>query len=129
MVKCDDFVYIFHGERFAKRGAPVDKALVLEQSLRNKFIEIVDRALTVCPLPGRRLRLLLPILLRSLGRHFQIRSPRVARGLRGKGWGDFGWIGALQEGERGMRLYLGDLEGSWWIADWKHSFYLALPRG
>jgi hypothetical protein len=24
MVKCDDFVYIFHGERFAKRGAPVD---------------------------------------------------------------------------------------------------------
>jgi hypothetical protein len=25
MVKCDDFVYIFHGKRFAKRGTPVDK--------------------------------------------------------------------------------------------------------
>jgi hypothetical protein len=46
MVKCDDFVYIFHGERFMKRGAPVDKTLVL-----------------LC-------LLLLPILLRSLGRHF-----------------------------------------------------------
>jgi hypothetical protein len=71
MVKCDDFVYIFHGERFAKRGVPVDKILVLEQSLGNKFIEVVEGALTVGPLPRRRLRLLrLPILLRSLGRHF-----------------------------------------------------------
>jgi hypothetical protein len=51
MVKCDDFVYIFHGERFAKRGTPVDKTLVLKQSLGNKFIEIVDGALTVSPLP------------------------------------------------------------------------------
>jgi hypothetical protein len=25
MVKCDDFIYIFHGERFAKRGVPVNK--------------------------------------------------------------------------------------------------------
>jgi hypothetical protein len=33
MVKCDDFVYIFHGERFAKRGAPVDKTFFLEQTL------------------------------------------------------------------------------------------------
>jgi hypothetical protein len=88
MIKCDDFVYIFYGERFAKRGAPVDKTLVLEQSLGNKFIEIVDGALTVSPLPRRWLRLiLLPILLRSLGRHFQLCSPRVARGLRGKGRG------------------------------------------
>jgi hypothetical protein len=76
MVKCDDFVYIFHRERFAKRGALVDKILVLEQSLGNKLIEVVKGALTVCPLPRRRLRFfLLPILLRSLGRHFQIRSP------------------------------------------------------
>jgi hypothetical protein len=76
MVKCDDFVYIFHGERFAKRGAPVDKILVLEQSLGNKFIEVVKGALTVCPLSRRRLCLFpLPILLRFLGRHFQIRSP------------------------------------------------------
>jgi hypothetical protein len=75
MVKCDDFVYIFHGERFAKRGTPVNKTLVLEQSLGNKLIEVVERALTVSPLPRWRLRLLLPILLRSLGRHFQIRSP------------------------------------------------------
>jgi hypothetical protein len=36
-VKCNDFVYIFHGERFTKRGAPVDKTLVLEQTLENKF--------------------------------------------------------------------------------------------
>jgi hypothetical protein len=100
MVKCDDFIYIFHGERFAKRGAPVDKTLVLEQSLGNKFIEIVDGALTVSPLPRWRLRLLLlPILLRSLGRHFQIRSPRVARGLRGKGWGDLVGLG-LSKRER-----------------------------
>jgi hypothetical protein len=71
MVKYDDFIYIFHGERFAKRGAPVDKTLILEQSLGNKFIEVVERALTVSPLPGRRLHLLLlPILLRSLGCHF-----------------------------------------------------------
>jgi hypothetical protein len=76
MVKCDDFVYIFHGERFTKRGAPVDKILVFKQSLGNKFIEVVKGALIVCPLSRRRLRLfLLPILLRFLGRHFQIRSP------------------------------------------------------
>jgi hypothetical protein len=37
MVKCDNFVYIFHGKRFAKRGAPVDKTFVLEQTLGNKF--------------------------------------------------------------------------------------------
>jgi hypothetical protein len=129
MVKCDNFIYIFHGERFAKRGVPVNKTLVLEQSLGNKFIEIIDGALTVCPLPGRRLRLLLPILLRSLGCHFQICPPRVARGLRGKGRGDFGWIGALQEGEGEVRLYLGVLGSSWRIADWKPSFNLALSRG
>jgi hypothetical protein len=35
MVKYDDFINIFHGERFAERGAPIDKILVLEQSLRN----------------------------------------------------------------------------------------------
>jgi hypothetical protein len=100
MVKCDDFVYIFYGERFAKRGAPVDKTLVLEQSLGNKFIEITEGAFTVSPLPRRQLRLLfLPILLRSLGRHFQIRSPRVARGLRGKGRGDLVGLG-LSKRER-----------------------------
>jgi hypothetical protein len=84
MVKCDDFVYIFHGERFVKRGMPVDKTLVLEQTLGNKFFEIVVGTLTVSPLSRRWLRLLfLPILLvRSLGRHFMIRSPRVARGRR-----------------------------------------------
>jgi hypothetical protein len=93
MVKCDDFIYIFHGERFAKGGAPVDKILVLKQSLRNKFIEVVKGVLIVCPLSRRRLRLfLLPILLRFLGHHFQIRSPRVARGLQGKGRGDLGGL-------------------------------------
>jgi hypothetical protein len=71
MVKCDDFVYIFHGERFTKGGAPVDKILVLKQSLGNKFIEVVKGALTMCPFSRRRLRLfLLPILLRFLGHHF-----------------------------------------------------------
>jgi hypothetical protein len=118
MVKCDDFVYIFHGERFAKTGAPVDKIHVLKQSLGNKFIEVVKGALIVCPLSRRRLRLFLfPILLRLLGRHFQIRSPRVARELRGEGRGDLGWIGVLQEGEGGVRLYLGDFGSSCWIAD------------
>jgi hypothetical protein len=94
MVKCDDFVYIFHGKRFTKRGAPVDKTLVLEQTLGNKFFEVIVGALTVSPLPRRRLRLLLPILLvRSLGRHFLICSPRVARGLRRKGRRDLARLG------------------------------------
>jgi hypothetical protein len=88
LVKCDDFIYIFHGKRFVKRGALVDKTLVLEQTLGNKFFEVVVGALTVSPLPRRwwRLLLLRPILLvGSLGHHFLIRSPRVARGLRRKG--------------------------------------------
>jgi hypothetical protein len=118
MVKCDNFVHIFHGDWITKRGVPVDKILFLEQSLRNKFFEVVVGALTVSPFLSRRLHLfLLPVLLRSLGRHFQICSPRVARGLRGKGPGDFGWIGALQEGEGGVRLYLGDFGSSWRIAN------------
>jgi hypothetical protein len=45
MVKCDNFVYIFHRERFAKKEAPVDKTLILEQSLGNKFIEVVEEHL------------------------------------------------------------------------------------
>jgi hypothetical protein len=54
-----------------KRGAPVDKRPVLEQSLGNEFVEVVEGAITMSPLPRRRLRLLLLlILLRSLGRHF-----------------------------------------------------------
>jgi hypothetical protein len=71
MVKYDDFVYIFHGKRFTKGGAPVDKTFFLEQTLKNKFHEIIVGALTMSPLP-RRLRLLaLPILLvGSLGCHF-----------------------------------------------------------
>jgi hypothetical protein len=73
---------------------PIDKILVLEQPLGNKSIKIVERALTVCPLPGWRLRLfLLPILLQFLGRHLWVRSPRVARGLQGEGWGDLGGLG------------------------------------
>jgi hypothetical protein len=52
MVKSDDFVYIFHGKRFAKRGVPVDKTFFLEQTLGNKFHEIIVGALTVSPLPG-----------------------------------------------------------------------------
>jgi hypothetical protein len=72
MVKYDDFVYIFHGKRFAKRGAPVDKTFFLKQTLGKKFHEIIVGALTVSPFPRRRLRLLpLPILLvGSLGHHF-----------------------------------------------------------
>jgi hypothetical protein len=38
MVKCDDFIYIFHRKRFAKRGAPVDKTFFLKQTLRIKFM-------------------------------------------------------------------------------------------
>jgi hypothetical protein len=30
MVKCDDFDYIFHGKRFAKREAPVYKTFFLD---------------------------------------------------------------------------------------------------
>jgi hypothetical protein len=106
MVKCDDFVYIFHGKRFAKRRALVDETFFLEQTLGNKFSEIVVGALTVSPLPRRRLcLLLLPILLvRSLGRHFLIRSPRVARGLRRKGRRDLAGLGLFQGGEGGVRL-------------------------
>jgi hypothetical protein len=48
----------------------------------------------VYSLPGWRLRfLLLPILLRFIGRHLWIRSPRVAWGLRGEGRGDLGGLG------------------------------------
>jgi hypothetical protein len=72
MVKCDDFIHIFHRNWFAKRGAPVDKTFFLKQTLGNKIHEIIVGALTVSPFPTRRLRLLpLPILLvGSLGRHF-----------------------------------------------------------
>jgi hypothetical protein len=35
MVKCDDFVNIFHGNGYTERGAPVDQTLLLQQSLRN----------------------------------------------------------------------------------------------
>jgi hypothetical protein len=55
MVKCDDFVYIFHGKRFAKRGALVNKTFFLEQTLENKFHEIIVGALTMIPFPRRRL--------------------------------------------------------------------------
>jgi hypothetical protein len=91
MVKCDNFVYIFHGKRFMKGGAPVGKTFFLEQTLRNKFHEIIVGALTVSPLPRRRLRLLAPpiLLVGSLGCHFWIRSPRVAWGC-GEGAKRFG---------------------------------------
>jgi hypothetical protein len=129
MVKCDNFVYIFHGERFVKRGAPVDKTLVLEQSLGKKFIEIVVGALTVSPLPdGGCSSFFFPSFLDLLGAISRSARHELLGGC-GEGAERFGWIGALQEGEGGVRLYLGDLESSWWIADWKHSFYSALPRG
>jgi hypothetical protein len=95
IVKYDDFVHIFHGKRFAKRGTPVDKTFFLKQTLGNKFHEIIVGALTVSPFPRWRLRLLpLPILLvGSLGRHFDICSPRVAQGLRRKGRRDLARLG------------------------------------
>jgi hypothetical protein len=106
MVKCDNIVHIFHGKRFAKRGAPVDKTFFLEQTLRNKFHENIVGALTVSPLPRRWLRLfLLPILLVGcLGRHFWIRSPRVARGLQREGRRDSARLGLFQGGEGIVRL-------------------------
>jgi hypothetical protein len=55
MVKCDDFVHIFHRKRFAKRRAPVDKIFFLKQTLENKMHKIVVGALTVSPFPRRRL--------------------------------------------------------------------------
>jgi hypothetical protein len=79
MVKCDDFVHIFHRKRFAKRRVPVDKTFLLKQTLGNKIHEFVVGALTVNPLPRWWLQLLpLPILLvGSLGRHFKIFLPQV----------------------------------------------------
>jgi hypothetical protein len=62
MVECDDFVDILHGERFTERGAPVDKVFLLQQPLGNQFFQIVEGALTVCPLRGRWLRTLLHFL-------------------------------------------------------------------
>jgi hypothetical protein len=57
----------------AKRRVPVDEIFPLKKTLRNNIQEVVIGALTVSPLPGRRLRFLpLPILLvGSLGRHFR----------------------------------------------------------
>jgi hypothetical protein len=46
---------IFHGKKFAKRGAPVDKPFVLKQTLGNKIHEFVVGALTISPLPRWRL--------------------------------------------------------------------------
>jgi hypothetical protein len=73
MVEWDDFIYILHGKRLAKRRAPVDEIFPLKQTLRNKIQEVVIGALTISPLPGRRLRFLpLSILLvGSLGCHFR----------------------------------------------------------
>jgi hypothetical protein len=59
MVKYDDFIDIFHRERFTVRGVPIDKILVLQQPLGYKSVKIVEGTLTVCPLPDRWLRLLL----------------------------------------------------------------------
>jgi hypothetical protein len=59
MVECDDFVDILHGERFTERGAPVDEIFLLQQPLGNKFFQIVEGALTVCPLRGCWFRILL----------------------------------------------------------------------
>jgi hypothetical protein len=100
MVKCDDFIHIFHGERFAKRWVPVDKIFLLKETLGNKIHEFVVGALTVNPFPRWWLRFLpLPIFLVGfLGCHFQLCLPRVARGLRRKGRRDLASLGVLQRG-------------------------------
>jgi hypothetical protein len=73
MVELDNFVYILHGKRLVKRRVPVDEIFPLKQTLRNKIQAVIIGALTVSPLPRRRLRFLpLPILLvGSLGCHFR----------------------------------------------------------
>jgi hypothetical protein len=73
MVERDDFVYILHGKRLAKRRAPVNKIFLLKQTLRNKTQEVVIGALTVGPFPRRQLRFLpLPIfLVGSFGRQLR----------------------------------------------------------
>jgi hypothetical protein len=118
MVKWDNFVYIFHRKRFAKRGVPVDKTFLLKQTLGNKIHEFVVGALTVCPLSRWRLRLLpLPILLvGSLGRHFQICLPWAARGVRRKGWRDLASLGFSKwvKVERGSDWGFGNF-----LADWR----------
>jgi hypothetical protein len=50
MVKCDDFVNIFHGKRFTKRRTPFYQVLPLKKTLRNKIEEILVGALTEGPL-------------------------------------------------------------------------------
>jgi hypothetical protein len=106
MVKCDDFVHIFHGKRFAKRGTPVDKTFLLKETLGNKIQEFIVGALTVNPFPRWWLRLLpLPIFLVGfLGHHFQLCLPRVARGCEEKG-GEI-WLvwGFSKGGEGGARI-------------------------
>jgi hypothetical protein len=71
MVEGDNFVYILHGKRLAKRRAPVNETFSLKQTLENKTQEVVIGALTISPLPRRQLRSLpLPIFLAgSLGHH------------------------------------------------------------
>jgi hypothetical protein len=129
MVKCDDFIYIFHGERFAKGGAPVDKTLVLEKSLGNKFIEVVEGALTMSPLPGRGCAFFFfPSFSDLLGAISRSARHELLGGCGERGgeiWLDWG----SPRGRRRNAALFGDLESSWWIADWKHSFYLALLQG
>jgi hypothetical protein len=87
MVELYNFVYILHGKRLVKRRAPVDEIFPLKQTLRNKIQEVVIGALTVSPLPKRRLRFLpLPILLvGSLGCHFRpvCHEPLYSHALEG----------------------------------------------
>jgi hypothetical protein len=96
MVECDDFVDILHGERVTERGAPVDKVLLLQQPLGNQLFQIVKGALTVCPLRGRWLRILLHFLdLRLLGRHLRCAGLEILGGCGERG------------GEVGVGVFLG----------------------
>jgi hypothetical protein len=51
MVEWNDFVYILHGKKLAKRRAPIDEIFSLKQTLINKIQEFVIGALTISPPP------------------------------------------------------------------------------
>jgi hypothetical protein len=96
----------FPQEEIREKRVPIDKTFHLKQTLGNKIHEFIVGALTVSPLPRWRLRLFpLPILLTgSLGCHFQIRLPQVARALRRKGQRDLASLGLLKGDEGEARI-------------------------
>jgi hypothetical protein len=94
MVKCDDFVNIFLGERFAERGAPTDKILVLEQPLKTSLIRSLrEHLLCVHSSDGGCASFFFPSLSDFLGAISGSARHELLRGCRERGgeiWEDWG---------------------------------------